>query len=146
MNGFAVVDANLAAKWLVEEDNSDRAHALARMWADDGTTLVAPYLLPVEVANVLNRRVVRGELSVETAVRLLETLLASGIELRETPRIHVRALELADELGQGAVYDAHYLALAESLRCDLWTADERFFRTTTRESFAVNWIGNFELP
>ena len=145
MNGFAVVDASLAVKWLVEEDNSDRAHALARMWADDGTTPAAPYLLPVEVANVLHRRVVRGEFNVETAVRLLETLLSSGIDLRETPWIHVRAIELADALGQGAVYDAHYLALAESLGCDLWTADERFFRATARESSAVNWIGNFEL-
>ena len=143
MNGFAVVDASLATKWLLDEDNSDRAHALARMWADDGTLPVAPYLLPVEVANVLHRRVVRGDLSLEVAVSLIETLLASGVELRETQQIHVRALELADELGQGAVYDSHYLALAESLGCDLWTADERFFRAAVRKSFAVNWIGNF---
>ena len=47
LNGFAVVDASLAVKWLVEEDNSDRAHALARTWADEGTTPAAPYLLPV---------------------------------------------------------------------------------------------------
>ena len=75
---------------------------------------------------------------------MVETLLSSGIELREIPQIHVRALELAGELGQGAVYDSHYMALAESLGCDLWTADERFFRAATRESFAVNWIGDFE--
>ena len=105
--------------------------------------MMGPYLLPVEVANVLHRRVVRGDLSLEVAVSLIETLLASGVELRETQQIHVRGLELADELGQGAVYDSHYLALAESLGCDLWTADERFYRAATRESFAVNWIGNF---
>ena len=144
MNGFAVVDASLAAKWLLYEDNSDRARALSRRWTDDGTLPVAPYLLPVEVANVLHRRVVRGELNLGMAVRLVETLLASGVELRETPQIHVRTLELADELGQGAVYDSHYLALTESLGCDLWTADERFYRAATRESFAVNWIGTFE--
>ena len=144
MNGVAVVDASLAAKWLLEEDNSDRARALARKWADDGTLPVAPHLLPIEVANVLHRRVVRGDLSLEMAVRLVETLMSSGMELRESPQIHVRALELADELGQGAVYDSHYLALAESMGCDLWTADERFFRAAIRESFAVNWIGNFE--
>ena len=143
MNSFAVVDASLAAKWLLDEDNSDLARALARSWADDGILPIAPYLLPVEVANVLHRRVVRGDLSLAAAVSLMETLLASGVELRETQQIHVRALELADELGQGAVYDSHYLALAESLGCDLWTADERFYRAATRESFAVNWIGNF---
>ena len=104
-----MVDASLAAKWLLDEDNSDRARALARKWAADGTLPVAPYLLPIEVANVLHRRVVRGDLSLEMAVRLVETLLSSGVELREFPQIHVRALELADELGQGAVYDSHWL-------------------------------------
>ena len=60
MNGVAIVDASLAAKWLLDEDNSDRAHTLARMWADDGTVPVASYLLPIEVANVLYRRVVQA--------------------------------------------------------------------------------------
>ena len=44
------------------------------------------------------------------------------------------------------MYDAHYLALAEGLDCDLLTEDERFLRAATRESFVVSWIGNFELP
>ena len=144
MNGFAVVDASLAAKWLLEEEYSDNANSLARSWADVGTTPVAPYLMPVEVANVLHRRVVRNELSVQAAVSLLETLLASGVELRETPRLHSRALELADRLQQGAVYDAHYLALAESLSCELWTADVRFFRAASSGPVNVKWIGDLD--
>ena len=28
MNGSVVVDASLAVKWLVEEDDSDKAHAV----------------------------------------------------------------------------------------------------------------------
>ena len=51
------------------------------MWPDDGTTPAAPYLLPVEVANVLNRRMVRGELNLEIGVRPLETRLSAGVEL-----------------------------------------------------------------
>ena len=62
----------------------------------------------------------------EDAVRLLEYLLASGIELRDEPDLHARALQVASKLSQGAVYDAHYLALADILGCEYWTADERF--------------------
>ena len=51
-------------------------------------------------------------------------------------------MELADQLQQGAVYDAHYLALAESLGCDLWTADARFSRAAGSGSVNVNWIGD----
>ena len=78
---------------------------------------------------------------VEAAVHLLEGMLASGIELREPPRVHSRALELAEQLGQGAAYDAHYLALAETLDCELWTADERFYRAVVSDHSNVRWIG-----
>ena len=86
MSGFVVVDASLAFKWLVSEENSDNARAISRAWANEGIQAAAPYLMPVEVTNALHRRVLRGELSVEDAVRLLEHLLASGIELRDEPR------------------------------------------------------------
>ena len=128
MSCFVVVDASLTFKWLVSEENSDRARAISRSWANEGIQAAAPYLMQVEVANVLHRWVVRGELSVEDTIRLLEYLLASGIELRDEPDLHARALQLASQFRQGAVFQAHYLALADILGCDFWTADERFYR------------------
>ena len=143
MNGLVVVDASLAFKWLVEEEHSDKADALGRMWASQGTRSAAPYFMPVEVANALHRRVVRAEMSVHDGVRLIETLLSSGLELHETPSPHSRALELASRLKQGAVYDAHYLALAETLDCDLWTADEKFYRAASPVTDNIRWLAEF---
>ena len=140
MSGLVVVDASLAVKWLVPEVHSDKAYTLARSWAAEGTQPIAPYLMPVEVANALHRRVVRREVTVAAATGLLESLLASGIELREPARLHSRALELADRLGQNAAYDAHYLALAEILNCELWTADERFYRAASSTFKFVKWL------
>ena len=146
MNGVVVVDASLAIKWLVSEENSDKARAISRSWANAGIQTAAPYLMPVEVTNALHRRVVRGELTVEDAIRLLEYLLASGIELRDEPGLQVRALQLASRLRQGAVYDAHYLALAEALGCDFWTADQRFYRAAVSVTQNVRWIGESAAP
>ena len=146
MSGFVVVDASLAFKWLVSEENSDKARAISRSWANEGIQAAAPYLMPVELTNALHRRVMRGELSVEDAIRLLEYLLASGIELRDDPDLHARALQLASQLRQGAVYDAHYLALADILGCEFWTADERFYRAAALVSQSVRWIGEFPAP
>lgn len=101
--------------------------------------------MPFEAANALYRRVVRGELTIEAAADLMNSLLGSRLELHETPDLHRRALELAGQLGQGAVYDAHYLALAESLECELWTADERFYRAASSSVGNVHWIGEFDL-
>ena len=144
MNGSAVVDASLAVKWLIEEENSDKATALVRYLDREGTRLAAPYLMPTEVTNVLHRRVLRGDISVGTAASLLQYLMAVGVELHELPELHTRALELASVLQQGAVYDAHYLALAETLDCELWTADEKFLRVATTVGSNVRWIGEFE--
>ena len=146
MSGLVVVDASLAFKWLVSEENSDKARAISRSWANQGIQAAAPYLMPVEVTNALHRRVLRGELSVEDAVRLLEYLLASGIELRDEPDLHARALQLASQLRQGAIYDAHYLALADILGCEFWTADERFYHAAALVSQSVRWIGEFPVP
>ena len=143
MNGLIVVDASLAVKWLVEEEGSGTAAALAQFWRNEGTKLVAPPLMAIEVANALHRRVVRGELSVADAARLLENLLTSGIELRENPALLRRTLELANQIRQGAVYDSYYLALAESLGCELWTADEKFFRAAVPVAPNVHRLGEF---
>ena len=146
MNSFVVVDASLAFKWLVEEEHSDRAHAILQSWESRDARMTAPHLMAVEVTNALHRRVVRGELTVEAATDLIVSLLSSRLELHETPNLHGRALELASQLRQGAVYDSHYLALAETLDCDLWTADEKFYRAASPVTDNVRWIGEFVAP
>ena len=97
--------------------------------------------MPVEVTNALHQRVTRGELTLESATRHMESLLSSGLELHQTPNLHGRALELASLLRQGAAYDAHYLALAETLGCELWTADEKFYRAASPSAWNIRWIG-----
>ena len=146
MSGSVVVDASLAVKWLVEEDDSDKAHAALQSWVAQDITRIAPHLMPVEVANALHRRVLRGELNVGDSIRMIARLLGSRLELHQPPVLHVRALQLASQLKQNAAYDAHYLALAESFGCKLWTADERFYRAASPNFDNVRWIGEFVAP
>ena len=111
MSDSVVVDASLAVKWLVEEDDSDKAHAVLQSWVDQDITRIAPHLMPFEVANVLHRRVLRGELNVSDSTRMIARLLESRLELHHPPSLHVRALQLASQLRQSAACDAHYLGL-----------------------------------
>ena len=46
VSGFIVVDASLAVKWLVEEDDSDKAHAALQSWVAQDITRIAPHLMP----------------------------------------------------------------------------------------------------
>ena len=143
MSGSVVVDASLAVKWLVEEDDSDKAHAILQSWVAQDTTRIAPHLMPFAVANALHRRVMRGELDVGDSTRMIARLLESRLELHQPLGLHVRALQLASQLKQDAAYDAHCLALAESVGCELWTADERFYRAASPNVDNLRWIGEF---
>ena len=144
MDDFVVVDASLAVKWLVAERFSDEAEDLLSTWELEGTRLAVPYFMPVEVSNVLHRYVVRGGLTVSEAMALMDRILGMRIEKYDEDRIYARAIELASQLGQGSVYDCHYLALAEFLDCDFWTDDRRFTRAADRNGIdRVRWIGDF---
>lgn len=141
MTEHLVVDANIVVKWLLEESDSDIAESLLDGWLDQGIRLSAPCFMPVEVANALHRRVAAGEIPLRGAVSLMRTLPAYGIALEEPPGLHERALEWANLLRQPAAYDAHYLALAEHLGCDMWTADRRFFSAAREAAANVRLLG-----
>jgi len=144
VNGYVVVDASLAIKWVLKEPYAEEALVLAEEWAVAGTRPSAPCLLLVEATNVLHRRAMLGHISLSQARQLLAGLLDMGIEIRESPQIHFRAMELAQELERPAVYDTHYLALADILGCDLWTADERFFNSVKERQPRIRWLGEFK--
>lgn len=143
MTSYVVVDASLAIKWVLKEPYADEALVLASEWAATETRPVAPCLLLVEATNVLHRRAALGHISPSQAKQLLAALLNMGIEVRESPQIHLRALKIAQELQMPAVYDTHYLALADILGCDLWTADERFFNSVKEREPRVKLLHQF---
>ena len=145
MSGFVVIDASLAVKWLVEEEDSDKAHALLESWVAQDVTRIAPFLMPFDVANVLHRRILRGEFSISEGALMMTRLLGSRLQFHQSPNLHVRAIELASRFNQGAVYDAHYVALAEEFDCEFWTADRRLHRIVGPTIENLHWIGEYSV-
>lgn len=128
MPDVVVIDASIAMKWLIIEEDSDKARTLGRSWRNDSVRLAAPHIVLAEVSNALYQRVRRDLMSVAYARGLLRRFVLNGLEVHHTVHLYQRAIEIASQLNQGASYDSLYLALAESLDCDLWTADARFYR------------------
>jgi predicted nucleic acid-binding protein len=96
-----------------------------REWHEAGLRPAAPTLLCYEMANALHRYVVHGVLLADEAAAALDAALDLGIMWFGDAELHQRGLQLAQELSLPAAYDAHYLALAERLGAELWTADRR---------------------
>jgi predicted nucleic acid-binding protein len=77
--------------------------------------------------------------------RALQLALAFGIEYLEPVDFYLRAFELADRLERPVAYDTHYLALAEHLGCEFWTADERLVNAVQGALPWVKWLGQMSI-
>ncbi len=137
------VDASVAAKWILPEEHAELARALLRYALGMAESIVAPPLLPIEVTNILRQRVRAGELTPAEAKDRLALFLAFPVSLRAPEPLYHRALEIAEEYNLPAVYDAHYVALAELSGATLWTDDQRLLRILGGRLSFVQWIGNY---
>ena len=111
----------MAIKWVVPEPDSGRAEILL----DHG--LVAPDLIYAECANVLWKKVRRGEMTEEEAEIAAQTLDQADITIARTRGRLAVATAIAVELDHAA-YDAVYLAVAEASDLRFVTADNRLTR------------------
>ena len=91
------------------------------------SSLHAPHLLDVEVAQVLRRFVARGELKETRAGQALETLRDLPVERYSHEILLPRIWALRQNL---TAYDAAYVALAEILGATLLTRDSRILRAS----------------
>jgi len=114
-----VVDASALFETLLRRPN---AEAVERRLFDPSETLHAPYLLDLEVAQVLRRYAANGEIDGERGRMALADL--ADFPLRRYP--HEFLLPRIWDLRQNlTAYDAVYVALAEALEALLLTCDRR---------------------
>jgi predicted nucleic acid-binding protein len=114
-----IVDASVALKWVLDEDDSLLARTLA------SRDLMAPDLLWSECANGLWKWVRTGTLSKRVARERFAALRRAPVVLTPTAGLLDRALILAIDLGH-PIYDCIYLALALNRGMQVVSADRRF--------------------
>jgi predicted nucleic acid-binding protein len=125
-------DANLVV-YAVTGPTPARIRDVWDRWRSENRLLVAPTLLRYELTNSLHRLRLSGTLTPDAARNALLAALAFPIEYHLDDEQHVRAMELASRFNRPATYDAHYLALAERLGIEFWTADERLYNTVRHQ-------------
>lgn len=136
-----VVDASVALKLLLLEEESLAVHQQWDRWVAQDVEIVGPFLLAYEVLSVLRGKVFRGDLPREAGEAATAAFLGQGIALLHPEGVEQKAWELATGLNLPTVYDAAYLALAEILECELWTADRRLGAAVRRKTRRVRLIG-----
>lgn len=123
MTSAIVVDASVAAKWFLVEQDSIPAAALLTGDHDLG----GPSLLAVEIAAAISRRFRQGGIDEADARRKLEHarrfIAAPSIHLVSDTHLLARASEMSIQI-RHPLQDCLYIACAEHLNGDFVTADE----------------------
>jgi predicted nucleic acid-binding protein len=135
----AVVDASVAVKWVVEEEHSAKAVLLLGFDACH-----APDHWQAEAVNVLWSKVFRGELSAADAEERMTVLLRAPVIATPIAGLMPRAFAIA-VAHMVTIYDALYVALAETRDIPLVTADERLIRRLSGDPALAKlmvWVGD----
>ncbi len=117
-----VLDASAAVELLL---NTPAGRRVSSRLADETEAIHAPYLIDIEVAQVLRRHVLHGLLADTRAVRALDRWRDLDIERYPHTPLLDRVWQLRHNV---SAYDAVYVALAEALSIPLVTGDGRLAR------------------
>ena len=136
-----VVDASVAAKWLFVEPDTEKARVILDSAQNGELQLLAPEILPAEIANSLWQRTQRGDLDRAAAVGLFEGFQKLEFNFFKVQELVEFALTIALR-HHHPVYDCLYVVLAQREGCDLVTADERLYRAFAHDFPWVQLLRN----
>lgn len=134
-----VVDASVSAKWVVEEEHSDKAALLLGYDARH-----APDHWRAEAVNVLWSKVFKGDLTAADAEERMTVLMRAPVIGMPISGLMPRAFAISVARGV-TIYDSLYVALAEKLNIPLITADERLIRLLSDDvslGKRLVWVGD----
>ena len=130
-----VVDASVAACWLLPDENDHRADAAFDRFPKD--TALVPSLWWFEMQNIFLSSERRGRLNASTTAQLLSLLNQMPIQTdRHTNEMELMTIARRHKL---TAYDAAYLELALRQHLPLATLDTALMRAAKAEG--VNVIG-----
>lgn len=138
---LAVIDASLVVKSLLPNVEMPACQGVLRRL--DGVRLVAPALWLYEITSTFAKAVHFGQVTPEEGRQALEQALALGVQIIPPDEVQsLLAYEWTLKLKRAAAYDSFYLAIAEALEAEFWTADQRLYRALEGEKLSwLHWSG-----
>jgi len=133
-----VIDANLTLALFIHLPYSGAAENAFRLWQQRGDRLAAPGLWQVEIVSALRKATCAGQLTTDDALLILAGLDDLQVEIHHPDRhLLEQSFLWSERIGQKVAYDSQYIALAESLQAELWSADRRL--VSALKSRGIHW-------
>ena len=130
-----VLDASVITKWFFEEEDTDQALKLLEKHKLETIQINVPVLLFFEFGNTVVKKFREDIDTREEFNRNLTDLFSIQLSFAETkPDLLKLVYSLASRY-EITFYDATYVALAKSLKCDFVTADKKLVEATKTLKF-----------
>jgi predicted nucleic acid-binding protein len=150
MNQPLVVDASVALKWVLFEEFTHQARSLY----EAALRAHRPFLVPPhffsEVTSALYQRTRSREparhLTEDEAHEAFVRFSRFPVHSAAPESLYERAFVFARDNRLPSLYDSIYVVLAQLMEVQLWTADQRLFRTASPVAPWVCWIGDYHQP
>ena len=139
-DGMVIIDASIAIKAILPNPLQSHCWALVQTFAE--LQPVAPVLWAYETTSAISKAVHFEQITEEEGFQALQKIDLLGIRLF-VPDVEQNhdAFRWTLRLKRAAAYDSFYLALAQELKCDFWTADKRLFNAVNGEQRDwMHWI------
>ena len=136
MSKYLVIDASFAFGLILPAPYQERCKTLVAQWHSDGYALCAPMLWLYEITSALCKGVHFGQITRDEGQQALTLAQKLSVQLFPPDDAQTTlAFDWTMQLERAAAYDSFYLALAQTLRSELWTADKRLVN-----SAGVSWV------
>ena len=134
-----VLDSNICASLVLPLPYSNQALRYINTWKTAKDELIVPMLWEYEVVSILRKAVFGKVLRPDQARDSLQRIFAlNPTRIAPTAELHQQTMEWAARLNQASAYDAHYLAVAEAMNAEFWTADGRL--CSRAQQLGLDWV------
>ncbi|MBN1121040.1 MAG: type II toxin-antitoxin system VapC family toxin [Anaerolineae bacterium] len=137
-----VVDTSVVVQYLIEDNDTPQVTELFAASFESRISLWLPDYCLVECANVLWKRVVFDNDSLEMATQIVENLDKLPLTIVPATRLLARAMPIGAN-HRLAIYDCLFIALAEELDCPLITVDRKQAEAAKATGVMLKPVGDF---
>ena len=140
MTTYLIIDAGIAIKLIAPHPGQQLYIDMVTQWQQASYQLCAPTLWAYEVTSAFTKMAHFGKISTAASREGLRLAHQLGVQLVAPDEEQtLKAFAWTERLQRAAAYDSFYLALAETLDCELWTTDKRLVNAV-----AQPWVRSVE--
>ncbi len=141
MTNAMCIDTSVFIKYLCPDEQQQSATNLITDALSRTAKLVAPSFAWVEVASVLRKKVRSNLLAAAEAEQIYAAYCNLPIDYIDKEDIRTRAWQIAERYGLLTLYDAAFLAVAETEAAEFWTTDKVLLKQLFPQPAYVHELG-----